>query len=369
LALARRGHDITIFEREAHLGEAGAGLQLSPNATRVLGNLGVLDHLQAVAVQPQAVLLRSARNGSAKSRLPLGEQAQARWGAPYLTCHRADLQEALVECVTADPKIELKLDASAERFSFTGDRVSHPDDEAEYELLLAADGIWSGLRGKVTSLDARFAGRIAFRAMLSADHPAARELFGSTHNVHAFMAAGFHTVAYPVKGGIDYNLVVVLPGNETQRGWVQGADLDRLRRAFKSTILAPLTEAADGWSQWPLYEVPALRSWSRPPNLLLVGDAAHGLTPFAAQGAAMAIEDAAVLAGLLDDAGATAETLAKFELQRKPRIEQVRRRARFNSFAWHAAGPVALVRDLVLKHRTDEKLMADFDWLYGWRVD
>ncbi|KFB10476.1 FAD dependent oxidoreductase [Nitratireductor basaltis] len=334
----------------------------------MLRNLGILDHLQKIAVQPQAVLLRSARDGSVKSRLPLGEQAQDRWGASYLTCHRADLQSALLECVTANRGIKLKLDALAQGFCFTGDRVSHPLSDAQFDLLLAADGIWSGLRKEVTSLDARFVGRIAYRAMLSADHPAARAIFGTTPNVHAFMAAGFHTVAYPVSGGTAYNLVVVLPGNETQRGWVQGADLDELRHAFKSTILAPLI-AADGWSQWPLYEVPPLESWSRPPNLLLTGDAAHGLTPFAAQGAAMAIEDASVLAGVLDDAGSVAEALAKFERQRKPRIEQVRRRAGFNSFAWHAAGPVALIRDLVLKHRTGAKLMADFDWLYGWRED
>ncbi len=369
MALARRGHDITIFEREADLGEAGAGLQLSPNATRVLRTLGVLDHLHAVAVQPDAVLLRSARNGSVKSRLPLGEKAQDRWGAPYLTCHRADLQGALLKCVTADPNIKLTLDAPAQGFSFTSDGVSHPRSEAQFQLLLAADGIWSSLREKVTSLDARFTARIACRAMLSGDHPAARELFGTTHNVHAFMASGFHTVAYPVSGGTAYNLVVVLPGGETQRGWVQGADLDLLRHALGGTILAPLTKAASDWSQWPLYEVPALESWSRPPNLLLVGDAAHALTPYAAQGAAMAIEDASVLAGLLDDTDSVAQALVKFERQRIPRIEQVRRRGGFNSFAWHAAGPVALVRDLVLKHRTGEKLMADFDWLYGWHTD
>lgn len=368
LAFASRGFPVRVFERAASLDEVGAGLQLSPNATRILDRLGVLERLMPLAVRTEAVVLRRATSLAQIARVPLGAAGERRWGAPYLVAHRADLQAALLAAVSATPNIELTTGAELRDFSLENGVAAEFADgsEARGRLLVAADGVWSVVRGlsgrRGRSL---FIGMVAWRATIAAaDAPAG--LFAADE-VGVFLHPGFHLVAYPVRAGAAINLVAFTKGREMDEGWSGKADTAPLRRALAGAAPA-LAELAgrDVWSAWPIHIANLDGAWMSPQGLALIGDAAHAMTPFAAQGAAMAIEDADTLAAAIASGADFATALPAWDAARRARIRKVARRGAFNQFAWHARGPVAAARDLVLRLRGPERLAADMDWLYGW---
>ncbi|MDP3897987.1 MAG: FAD-dependent monooxygenase [Mesorhizobium sp.] len=381
LAFAQRGFPVQLFERAANPQEAGAGLQLSPNATRILQRLGVLDLLRPVAVAPEAVVLRNASTLGEVARVPLGEAAAARWGAPYLVLHRADLYGALAARVAQDPAITMTTGAALRDAAFhpMGLTASIDVDSRVREvsglLLVAADGVWSSLRRLVDGApESRFSGRVAWRTTLRADDPAIAPLGAALGRdvVTTFLHPRAHLVAYPVRAGAAINLVAITGGVSPGEGWSTRLDPAPLHAAFGDAAapLARLVRDAGTWTSWPLHAIDPGAPWSDKAGVVLVGDAAHAMTPFAAQGAAAAIEDAYVLAAVLDDApNDLAGALARYEKIRRPRVRRVVRRAAFNAFAWHASGPVAAVRNAILARRSGERLAADLDWLYGWDAD
>lgn len=379
IALAARGFSCSIFERSERLEEVGAGLQLSPNATRLLDRLGVLDLLRPHAVQPEAVLLRKAGTLGQLARVPLGENAERRWSAPYLVTHRADLQTALIEKVSREPNIRLTTGAeirAAVRIE-TGVQVSIDVKGASRMLdgllLIGADGVWSTTRALVApSAKSRFAGELAWRTTIASDSPGSRMLceIGANAVVTAFLHPGAHLIIYPVRAGTAFNLVAFTPGERIADGWSGDADIAILLKALRGIAaeLSQLVEAAGAWTVWPIHTIDPASQWTGDGAVALIGDAAHAMTPFAAQGAPMAIEDAVTLAALAAETPANmAAVLAQWEAKRRPRVQRVARRGALNRFAWHAGGPVALARDLFLKTRSPEGLAADMDWLYGWQ--
>lgn len=379
VAFASRGYSVRLFERAPGFAEIGAGLQLSPNATRLLQRLGVLDRLMPAAVRPQAVVLREARDLSELGRVPLGQVAERRWGAPYLTVHRADLQSALLARAEQDPDITIETGAAVRDVAFHARGVTLSIDrngaieEAHGGLLIASDGVWSTLRGTaVDGMSDSFTGLVAWRTTLRREAPPgiAERLIGADV-VTAFLHPHFHLVAYPVRAGAAINLVAVTKGDAQSQSWAAGTDATVLKTAVSGAAkpLADLVEDAGRWTSWPLHVVDAKGPWTRPEGVALIGDAAHAMTPFAAQGAAMAIEDAEVLAGIVarhDDDLPLA--LQIYETERRPRVLRVEQRGAFNRFAWNASGPVALVRNFVLRRRSGVRLAADLDWLYGQDV-
>jgi salicylate hydroxylase len=380
IALAARGFSCSIFERSEKLEEVGAGLQLSPNATRLLDRLGVLDLLRPHAVQPKAVLLRKAGTFGQLARVPLGEDAERRWGAPYLVAHRADLQNALLEKVAQEPSIQLTAGAEirAALPIETGVQVSIDVNGASRTLdgllLIGADGVWSKTRTLVApSAKSRFAGEVAWRTTIASDSPGGRMLreIGANTVVTAFLHPGAHLIVYPVRAGTAFNLVAFTPGERIADGWSGNADIAILLKALRGVAeLSQLVQAAGAWTVWPIHTIDPTGPWTRDGAVALIGDAAHAMTPFAAQGAAMAIEDAVTLAGAVSGSPTSlAGALAQWEAKRRPRVQRVARRGALNRFAWHAGGPVALARDLFLKTRSPEGLAADMDWLYGWEPD
>lgn len=374
LALAARGFPTRIFERSQHLQETGAGLQLSPNATRLLVRQGLLANLQKVAVQPQAIALRSARDLRRLAQVPLGEAATRRWGAPYLTIHRADLQRVLLDAVARSPDIELTTGAAVRGVRRGGDRLTVSiesvggSQNVDCGLLIGADGVWSTLRDGARP--SRYTGYLAWRATVQPDERTGRIV--PPDRVTAFLHRGFHLVAYPVRAGKAINLVAISPAPTGAEGWANDADLSRLKAAMRGTAgeLFDLVSQAEAWTTWPLHEVPQQGPWTDGDALALIGDAAHAMTPYSAQGAAMAVEDAVTLAAAVartpDDMGAA---LRLYEETRKPRVKRVGARGAFNRFTWHATGPVAFIRDRVLALRSPERLAGDFDWLYGWDAE
>lgn len=378
LAFARRGAEVHIFERAPRLEEVGAGLQLAPNATRLLARLGALDELLESAVEPDAVILRRAGNLREIGRVPLGSAARARWGAPYLVSHRADLQRALMNAVSRHPGIELSTGTPVSDIDLERDApkllvgTEGREREISGRLIVGADGVWSTIRalsGKAG--ESRYVGQIAWRRTIPADAPAAQALFALCPgpSVTAFLHPGFHLVAYPVKGGAAINLAAFTPTRtELARGWSQKGDRSLLEKATGDVApaLAALTTDGGEWLAWPIHVADLDAPWSAPAGLALIGDAAHAMPPFAAQGAAMAIEDAETLARSVTDAGDLSEALRRWTVERRRRVLRVARRGALNHFAWHARGPAALARDMMLKMRSPQSVMADMDWLYGW---
>ncbi|TSE02292.1 FAD-binding protein [Mesorhizobium intechi] len=382
LAFARRGYPVQVFEQAPSLEAVGAGLQLSPNATRILRDLGVLDRLLSATVRPEAVVLRDARTLRQLARVPLGQSGESRWGAPYLVAHRADLQTALIARVAEVPDIHLTLGARVEKIATGGHGVTATVEiggktsEEHGSLLVGADGVWSSVRGlidakRMAAPRSRFSGELAWRTTVAADSSAGQALaaIGTADCVTTFLHPGFHMVAYPVSKGDAFNLVAFTKGERIAEGWSGRADPGILGAAMRGTApaLVSLVEQAGQWLTWPLHTVEQKLPWTTPAGIALIGDAAHAMTPFAAQGAAMAIEDAATLATLVADFPADPrQNLTAWENVRRPRVEKVLKRGALNRLAWHARGPVALARNLVLATRPAEKLAADLDWLYGW---
>lgn len=373
LAFAARGFSVQIFERSESFAEIGAGIQLSPNATRILSRLGVLRGLAHSAVRPSAVVLRSAATLAQLARVPLGDAAETRWKAPYLVVHRADLQSALLACVEREGEIRLVMGATVRDVAVHRQGVTASIDvgktirDTRGLLVVGADGVWSALRG-LSGLGGQslYSGQLAWRKTIRTTSTDAIVI--SPENVSAFLHPGFHLIAYPVRGASAINLVAFTPGARIADGWAGHADIQTLQLAMKGTspVLTGLAEDGD-WTAWPVHTVPARHSWVAGGGMALIGDAAHAITPFAAQGAAMAIEDAetlaACVAALPDD---LVTALPRWEAERRARLRKVRARGAFNRFAWHASGPVARARDFVLNRRTQAQLMADMDWLYGF---
>lgn len=377
LAFARHGFGVRIFERSAQLGEVGAGVQLSPNATRVLNRLGVLEAVEQTSVRPVSIDLRRASSGRLIASVPLGEAAMKRWGAPYLTVHRADLHATLAEAVRAHPSISLETETTVHGAALVPEggvslsiERAGVTERVTCDLAVGADGVRSALRatGRLARPD-RFSGFVAWRATAT---PQESGGMIPSDRVSAFLHPRFHLIAYPLRGGEIVNLVVItrMAAPERAGGGAYRAMLPPSVIKGASDELDALAAELDTWLPWPINEVDPDAPWVEPAGLALIGDAAHAMGPYAAQGAVMAIEDAAALASIVaarshDLAGA----LTRFEAVRRERVRQVVKRGAFNRFVWHAAGPVALGRDVVLALRRPESLVADFDWLYNYDAE
>lgn len=374
LMLARSGFRVLLFEQARRLEETGAGIQLSPNATRILIGLGLGERLRADASTPETIAVKTATGGTL-TRAPLGEAAQQRYGAPYWSIHRADLQAALVEAVRATPDIELRLDTRVEDFVVHANGVSvayRRGRAATQEVCLAlvcADGLWSGLRTRLGHPPARFARRTAWRAMLPA--ASAGEEF-RTPEVQLWLGRSAHLVHYPVKSGTLINVVAIVDDDWAETGWTApGTREDLLAHYSPWQWAAPVREflaLPDHWLKWALYDVPPLDHWSNGPVTLL-GDAAHAMLPFLAQGAAMAIEDAAVLANsLAHEPDKPAAAFRHYERARRRRTGRVQRAARSNGRTFHQSAAEAFARNLLLRLAGGKMLLRRYDWIYDWRA-
>lgn len=376
LTLAAQGFRVVVLEKAERLEEAGAGIQLSPNASRILVELGLKEPLARRAVTPESVNILSARAGGEIARMPLGQAAEFRAGAPYWVIHRADLQAALQAAVNDHPDIDLRLGCQFEDVTKHAKGltvVQRRGNARQQELavaLIGADGIWSSVRGHLfPDVQPQFSGLIAWRGTLDAT-ALPREY--TAPRVQLWMGPDAHLVAYPISAGRQINVVAIVSGTWNRPGWSAPGDSNEIKGAFASArwpgTARMLIGAVDGWRKWALFTLPDVGHWSEG-AVTLMGDAAHAMLPFAAQGAGMAIEDAATLAAsVAETPGAMGEALARWELQRKPRVAKVTRRGALNHMAWNAAGPVALARNMVLKLRSGERLAADLDWLYGWQA-
>ena len=380
LALAARGLRVVVLEKAERLEEVGAGLQLSPNASHILVGLALPDRLKQRVVTPEAISIMSARAGGELLQLPLGEAASARAGAPYWVVHRADLQMALAEQVQNCPDIELRLGTTFEGAAANPDGVTifHRSGNSRQQepasLLIGADGVWSEVRKHLfPEVQPRFSGLIAWRgtfdaAELPKEFPSRR--------VQLWMGPNAHLVVYPIAGERQVNVVAVLPGAWSRPGWSAPGDSAEVINAFPASCWPNMARmilgAVNAWQKWALFGVPEGCAWSKG-SIALLGDAVHAMLPFAAQGAGMAIEDAAVLAQHLsgkamESTAGIAAALEHYGRVRRARVMQVQRAARRQGRIYHLTGLAALARDLTIRALGPKFMLARQDWIYGWRL-
>ena len=375
LLLARTGMRVTVFEQAAKLEEAGAGLQLSPNASRILIALGLRERIESTAVKPQAIRVIAGGSGREIARIPLGDDAEERYGAPYWSIHRGDLQGALVDAANDTLDVTLELGVRVEEFaahvrgvSVLGRRGAQVLDDRGIALI-GADGIWSTVAARLRGQQQpTFRHRTAWRALVPVDAVPAEF---RQPVVHLWLGHDAHLVHYPVKCGRLINIVGIVRDEWNEPGWSADGDRTEILRHFVrwtwSEKARALIAIPDRWLKWALFDRKTpFRGGALP--VTLIGDAAHPMLPFLAQGAAMAIEDAAVLADMLgkyiDD---PSDALRAYEGARWHRTMRAQQAARRQARIYGLTGPEAFVRNLAMRGMGGEKLRARYDWLYSWR--
>ena len=349
LCLARAGHNVQVFEQTDESVATGAGIQVSPNAARVLHHLGLQDALMTKGFLPKATQMRSWRSGRVISETTLGDVALERYGAPYYHIHRADLMDMLVSAVSAEPTIRLNVSSRITNFSqdATGVRLVAGEHEHQVDLLIGADGIHSSVRACLWGdQQADFTGNVAWRMLV----PVNRLPEGLiAPNATVWWGPGKHFVHYLVKGGDYVNCVCVVEKAEWQaESWVAAGSMSELQADFAGwhdTIQQLLDQTDDGTLfKWGLFDRAPMQTWGIG-RVSLLGDACHPTLPFMAQGAAMAIEDAAVLANCFSNGADVVAALRRYEDLRKARTAGVQRGSRRNATVFHLSGLKAWLRD------------------------
>ena len=370
IALATHGIPSRVFERRATFPEEGAGIQIGPNGTCILESLGVADLLRDQAATPDALSVRDGMTGRELTRLPLGDWIAGRHASPYWTAHRKDLHVALRQRADADPLITLTtgveivsvIDEGAEICA-----VAANGETFNASILVAADGIWSKLRQHVAadSLPQPM-GKIALRSVTPAE---ALPIELTPNAVHIWLAPGGHVVHYPVNHGRDIALVVIADDASSDTEWDRPSSNEAAQQKVRSFAppVRDLVAKAGPWHHWALHSLPELDNWSAGCTVLL-GDAAHPVLPFLAQGAVLALEDATALAACIAHQSNDITTaLRTYEQTRRPRVRRVAEASRRNGRIYHMAGINAFARNTAMRMMPPNRVMAGFDWLYGWR--
>ena len=353
LAIARAGCAVHVFERETTRTEEGAGLQLSPNATRHLRAWGILEALDGQALVPECVTVRRGVDATILSELDLRD-AEARWGAPFRVAHRADLHGALMAAVAVESRIALHAGRAVTGWRETIDAVAVETDAGviEGDALVIADGVRSSLREKAGFAPQvlRHSGRVAWRALAPADACAA---FARRPASNLWLGADAHLVHYPLRGGGIVNLVAVVADRDaalSEAFWSQPGDAARLMHRFADwhRDARDLLAAAASWRLWPLMtrDPPERLAKGR---IALAGDAAHPMMPFLAQGAAQAIEDAAALGDAFAREPDAHAALRSYESARLPTARAVVAASERQAAIYHLRGPAAVARDLAMR--------------------
>jgi len=367
LAMARRGMKVTLLEQASEIKEIGAGIQLGPNAFRVFDELGLRDRIDALAVFPDALTLRDAISGDTVTRMPLGAPFLQRFGHPYAVIYRADLHKVLVDACRAHDRITLRTGEkiTAMTQSDAGVQVTTGSGNTfAGQALIGADGLWSKVREAIVGDGKpRVSGHIAYRAVLPADQMPQALRF---NEMVLWAGPKLHLVQYPLRRGELFNLVAVFHSDRYEEGWDTYGDPQELHQRFGAAC-APVQELLsriETWRMWVLCDREPIDNWTQG-RITLLGDAAHPMLQYMAQGACMALEDAVVLARSLDATpGDVHGALQAYRQARYLRTARVQLTARMYGDVYHAAGPVRELRNQYLLKRTPAEGLESLAWLY-----
>jgi len=370
LALAKFGAHVVVLERNKQVQEVGAGLQLSPNARKALNQLGLDKALQARSFEPAGIDVYPFRARKPLVTMKLREAVESRFGAPYAVMHRADLVDVLHKACKRFANIDILFGvraydvvSHARGISVTVDEADGKSRSARAHAFVGADGVGSHTRTNILMGEkAAYSGYVAWRTTLPMD-----DLKGavSGDRTTLLLGPGYHAVCYPLPYRGRMNIALFAREKE-EIAFGKAPAAPKLPWAMlPSRQFQAIMQAAEGkWGYWIMSTVSAPR-W-HDGGVGLIGDAAHAMLPFQAQGAAMAIEDAAILAPLLMTEPEAESAFARYEALRRPRVEKVARLARSNGFAFHMEWPFTIARDLVIAAQGELGHLKRLDWLYSY---
>jgi len=367
LGLAKFGLRVVVLERNAAISEFGAGLQISPNARKVLDKLGLGEAIEAQSFVPEGIDIFPDDRPEPLQTLLLGRAVAERFGAPYAVMHRADLVEILHAAARRFANIDVVFGVtdSAVETEDGGVTVTaaEPDGKtrrAQPFAFIGADGVRSTTRTEVLGgPPARYTGKVAWRALVTPDQLSSSPLLGTK----LLLGTDFHMVVYPLPHRNAVNLALFTQEAESDLA-VLDERAPRVRSRRKGRLTAILDAVGENWTPWVLSTV-ELDTWHKG-SIGLIGDAAHAMLPFQAQGAAMAIEDAAVLAPLLAASPNADHAFTRFAALRQERVKRVQDVSRSNGKVFHMGFPLSLARNTVIRMEGPRGHFKRLDWLYGY---
>ena len=367
LVLAQDGRAVTLMEQSASFGEIGAGIQLGPNIFRMFDYLGLTEAVNRVAFFPTGLGMNDVRTGEKVVRVPLGDLARATYGFPYGVIYRADLHQVFLNACQAQPIITLRTGAKVESFdqSESGVTVHLAGGETvEGSALIGADGIWSRIREAVVGDGKpRVSGHIAYRAVLKREDVPAHLW---SDDVLLWGGEKTHLVHYPLRRGELFNLVAVFHSNKYDEGWNTFGDTAELNERFADACpqVQELLGKIETWKMWVLCDREPVKNWTDR-RVTLLGDAAHPMLQYLAQGAGQAIEDAVVLREALRfTRGDVPKAFQKYHQKRYLRTGRVQLTARFYGDIYHAAGVQRELRNQMFQSGTESAGFAGLKWMY-----
>ncbi len=365
--LARQGMPVTVLEQSSAFGEIGAGIQLGPNIFRMFEYLGLTEAVNRVAYFPPGLGMNDVRTGEKVVRVPLGDTARAAYGFPYGVIYRADLHDVFLQACQALPDITLRTSAKVEGFAqdASGVRVTLAGGEVvEGAALIGADGLWSRVREAIVGDGKpRVSGHIAYRAVLKREDV-------PTHlwsdDVLLWGGEKTHLVHYPLRRGELFNLVAVFHSNKYDEGWNTFGDTAELTERFAQAVpqVRELLGKIETWKMWVLCDREPVKDWSRG-RVTLLGDAAHPMLQYLAQGAGQAIEDSVVLGEALRHTGGDFERAFQlYQQARYLRTGRVQLTARFYGDIYHASGVTRELRNRMFQGGQESAGFAGLKWMY-----
>ncbi|KLD77780.1 3-hydroxybenzoate 6-monooxygenase [Xanthomonas hyacinthi] len=366
LALAQRQIPTVLVEQAREFLEIGAGIQLGPNGFRALRALGLDEEAMQLGIFPDELVFMDSVSGSRVTTIPTGKEFMERFEFPYTLIHRADLHAVLLAAARRDPLIELHTNVKVTSITEGASITLTTDSGCNFigSALIGADGLWSKTRELVVADGAPMvSGHIAYRAVLpTADVPQefrqnAMILWGGPKH---------HLVQYPLRGGELFNLVAVFHSDKYVEGWNTKGDAAELGRRFAGACdtVRALLSRIETWRMWVLCDREPVKNWTRG-NITLVGDAAHPMLQYLAQGACMALEDAVALGQCVADKPSDLSAVFQdYQAQRYLRTGRCQVMARVHGEFYHADGVKAEMRNLMLAGRTPAQAYAGLDWLY-----
>jgi 2-polyprenyl-6-methoxyphenol hydroxylase-like FAD-dependent oxidoreductase len=371
LALAQQGHAVKVLEQASRIGEIGAGIQLGPNAFSAFDALGIGERARARAVYTERLVMMDAVDESEVASVPVGEAFRRRFGNPYAVSHRADVHLSLLEGVQASDRIELLTSTRVDRIEQDAAGVTVFDaagDAHPGAALIGCDGVKSTARQEYVGDPVRVSGHVVYRAVVEArDFPT--DLQWNAPCV--WSGPNCHLVHYPLRGGEQYNVVVTFHSRKSEEWGVTEGSQEEVLSYFDGIGPRPrqLLHLPKSWKRWATADREPIGRWSFG-RVTLLGDAAHPMLQYLAQGACMALEDAVTLGeALRAEGGDFARGFARYERARIARTARVVLLTREMGRIYHAHGVERLVRNDLWKGRAPERFYDALEWLYGWRVE